>query len=93
MNTCFNCGTRYIMDGLGIYPEWSDRVYASKLEGFCSEKCKQEDDARLVEGNGIIAKSELQLSDLNKLKLEHQGNITPSLNTMIQFNRGKNEEL
>lgn len=61
MNTCFNCGVRY-------YQSEQD-----PHDGFCSNKCKEEDNARLVEGNGIIAaaeQAEIGFTDINKLKLD-----------------------
>jgi len=47
----------------------------------------EEDNARLVEGNGIIAKAEVQLSDLNKLKLDVSGVTGQALGNMIHFGR------
>lgn len=88
MNTCFNCGIRY-------YQSEQD-----PQDGFCSNKCKEEDDARLVEGNGIIAAAEQQetkFTNINKLKLDVHAPAVAKvvqdmkhMNNILGFNRHSN---
>jgi hypothetical protein len=77
---CFNCGQRYD----------NSIEHGISLEGFCSRECLDEDDARLMTGNGIIAKAEIQLSDLNKLRLDVSGTTGQALGSLIHFGRKDN---
>jgi hypothetical protein len=93
MRTCFNCGKRYLVDDQELIKFKMNDLNPSEtdaqLQGFCTLDCKNQDDARLVEGNGIIAQSEVQLTDLNKLKLDVSGQIGQALGGMIHFGRPK----
>ncbi len=77
---CFNCGQHYTPDN-----------YVAQQNEFCSIGCMNEDDARLVEGNGIIA-SALEnnpqaFSDLNRIKLDVSGVVGQQLGNLIKFGR------
>jgi hypothetical protein len=79
---CFNCGQRY--------DPFTQENKFCVTESFCSVECLNEDNARLVEGNGIIAKAEIQLSDLNKLRLDVSGTTGQALGSLIHFGRKDN---
>lgn len=77
---CFNCGQHYTPDN-----------YVAQQNGFCSIDCMNEDDARLVKGNGIIA-SALEnnpqaFSDLNRIKLDVSGVVGQQLGNLIKFGK------
>lgn len=76
---CFNCSRKYEINHF--------HMNGYILESFCSQECMDEDNARLVEGNSIIAKAEMQLSDINKLRLDISGPIGAQLGNMIHFGR------
>jgi hypothetical protein len=84
MKTCFNCGQRYNLLMIDTEAVTSDEEHKAQIDGFCSKECQEEEDKRLVEGNGIIANAELQLSELNTLKLQTSGLTTVA--NLLRFN-------
>lgn len=90
MITCFNCGRRYEQE---TTPN-SDFM-------FCSSECFEQDELRLVEGNGIIEaaeKAEHGFTDINKLKLDVHAPAASKavqdmkqLNNMLGFNRKRDD--
>lgn len=68
---CFFCGQKYDIS--------IEHMNGYTTEGFCSNECMNEDNKRLVEGNKIIQQAEVQLSDINKLRLDMAG-INPLSN-------------
>lgn len=90
MNTCFNCGTRYEYDVM----------HADFANMYCSNICKTEDEARLVEGNGIIEaaeKQEVGFTDINKLKLDVHApaaaKAVSDMKSMLGFNRKEDDNV
>jgi len=86
--TCFNCGQWYDS-------HWTGEGRSTHCSNeFCSDKCMDADNTRLVEGNTIIAAAQAQtentaLSDLNKLRLDVSGPIGQTLGTMLHFSPAK----
>ena len=62
---CFFCGQKYDIS--------IEHMNGYTTEGFCSNECMNEDNKRLVEGNKIIQQAEVQLSNINKLRLDMAG--------------------
>lgn len=97
---CFNCGQRYTNAVITFKLSEEEiqehpNLYDALNEGFCSVKCMTEDNARLVEGNGIVETAvavakmhESQaFSDLNKLRLDVSGQVGQNLGSLLHFGR------
>ena len=74
--SCLQCGKRYQLDRSGKYFDTD----------YCSLECFKEDEARLAEGNAIIAEAakQEQISPLHKLQLDKS--VGQGLSNIIRFN-------